>query len=270
MKISRVLACILVVMAICALAACHAGPSSSDADAAADLPELKIAVSTMSPFFYVDENGDYRGIDAEIATEACRRAGYQPVFVEVGWADRDEYLQNGSVDCLWNAFIKNDYRWTDAYMQSNLRAIVNIGDADDDLAAVKARGGVAVRVGSKLEEVLLDGIGLPGVPVYSCGTFEMAETAFIKGYTGALGGHELVLQRVMAEHPGQYYFLDGTIMAADLAVAFSKEGDSAQWQSINDAIDAMLADGTIEGIVASYSLDASVNASVEGGTSAHA
>lgn len=260
---SRVLASILVVAAICALAACHAGPLSGDAEPAPDLPELKIGVSTLDPFFYVDENGDYRGIDAEIATEACRRAGYRPVFVEVSWADRDEFLQNGSVDCLWNAFIKtgreDDYRWTDAYMQTNLRAIVGAQCPDQDISDIGGRGGMAVRAGSKIEEILLNNPDLPAIQVYSCGTFEMAETAFVKGYAGALGGHEAVLQRVVDSYPGQFRFLDGTIMTADLAVAFGKDADvdPTPWQAINGAIDAMLADGTIDGILSSYGVGAS-------------
>ncbi len=259
LKISKVLACILVVVAACVVAACHAAPLSDDADAGSDLPELKIGVSTLNPFFYIDENGDYKGIDAEIATEACRRAGYRPVFVEVSWSDRDEYLQNGSVDCLWNAFIKDGredaYRWTDAYMQTNLRVIVTAQSPDQDVWDASGRGGIAVRAGSKIEEILLNSSGTSVVQVYSCGTFEMAETAFVKGYTNALGGHEVVLQRVIDSYPGQFRFIDGAITTADLAVAFSKDDDTRHWQDINDALDEMRADGTIAGILAVYGAD---------------
>ena len=108
-------------------------------------------------------------------------------------------LQNGTVDCLWSAFIKNgredDYRWTDAYLQSDLRAIVDVKSPDQDLNELNAGPGMAVRAGSKIEELLLSRAdSRPTLHIYACGTFEMAETAFVKGYTGALGGHEAVLQ----------------------------------------------------------------------------
>lgn len=78
------------------------------------LPELHIGADILKPFFYIDENGDYAGIDA----------------------------------------------------------------------------GMAVRAGSKLEYLLLHASAdHPSISVYSCGTFAMAETAFVKGYIGALGGH---------------------------------------------------------------------------------
>lgn len=63
------------------------------------------------------------------------------------------------MDCLWSAFIKNgredDYRWTDAYLQSDLRAIVDVKSPDQDLNELNAGPGMAVRAGSKIEELLL-------------------------------------------------------------------------------------------------------------------
>ena len=183
------------------LCACQqsAPPDAQAGQGEQSLPVLKIGVDTLRPFFYIDENGNCAGIDAEIAAEACRRAGYQPDFIQISWTDRDEDLQNGTVDCLWSAFIKNgredDYRWTDAYLQSDLRAIVDVKSPDQDLNELNAGPGMAVRAGSKIEELLLSRAdSRPTLHIYACGMFEMAETAFVKGYTGALGGHEAVLQ----------------------------------------------------------------------------
>ena len=182
------------------LCACQQSPSTNTQADQFDqaLPVLKIGVDTLRPFFYIDENGTCAGIDAEIAAEACRRAGYQPDFIEIPWSDRDKNLQNGTVDCLWSAFIKNgredDYLWTDPYLQSDLRAIVDAKSPDQDLDGLNSGPGMAVRAGSKIEEFLFSRAeGRPALHIYSCGTFEMAETAFVKGYTGALGGHEAVL-----------------------------------------------------------------------------
>lgn len=221
------------------------------------LPVLKIGVDTLRPFFYIDENGACTGIDAEIAAEACRRAGYQPDFIEIPWSDRDEDLQNGTVDCLWSAFIKDgredDYLWTDPYLQSDLRAIVDAKSPDQDLSGLNSGAGMAVRAGSKIEELLLSRAdGLSPLHIYSCGTFEMAETAFVKGYTGALGGHEAVLQEVVDSYPGQYRFLDGSMLTADLAVAFRLDDGSSHCQDINAAIQEMKADGTIDAIYETY------------------
>lgn len=117
-----------IIIIICILCACQI-PKSNENIKKSSLPKIKIGVDTLKPIFYVSENGTYKGIDAEIAKEACNRAGYKPKYVVINWSERDEYLQDNKVDCLWSGFIKNgredSYLWTDTYMQSNLRVIVD-------------------------------------------------------------------------------------------------------------------------------------------------
>ena len=250
---------LLLVLLIYALCACQQSDFQNETESTADsdLPELKIGVDILRPFFYKDENGDYAGIDADIASEACQRAGYRPKFVIVSWSDRDNYLENGNADCLWSAFIKNGredlYHWTDTYLQSNLRAITDIKNPDKNASLSSIHKGIAVRAGSRIEDLLLqDTLSRPSIQVYSCGTFEMAETAFIKGYVGALGGHEAVLQEIINNYPGLYRFLDGSLMTASLGVAFSKDDTSDHYDHINNAIRAMKKDGTITAIYEKY------------------
>jgi len=250
---------LLLVLLTYTLCACQQSgfQNETESEADADLPELRIGVDLIKPFFYKNENGDYAGIDADIIAEACKRAGYRPKFIIVSWSERDNYLQNGNVDCLWSAFIKDGredlYHWTDTYLQSNLRVITDSKSPDKDAALSSIHKGMAVRAGSKIEELLLQETAKrPSIQVYSCGTFEMAETAFIKGYVGALGGHEAVLQEIINNYPGLYHFLDGSLMTANLGAAFSKDDTSEHYDRINNAIKAMKADGTITAIYEKY------------------
>lgn len=82
----------------CALL-CPACTSSEPSDEA--LPQLVIGGSPYAPYFYLDVHGDYAGIDVEIAAEACRRIGYDPVFREISLDERFDALTAGEVDCLW-------------------------------------------------------------------------------------------------------------------------------------------------------------------------
>ena len=241
------------------LCACQKTEPPVESTVDADLPKLKIGVDILKPFFYIDENGNYAGIDADIATEACRLAGYQPEFIVLSWSERDEQLRAKTVDCLWTAFIKNGrenfYLWTDTYLKSNLRAIVDVKSPDQEIQTIPSHTGMAVRAGSKIEDILMAETDRPSINIYACGTFEMAKTAFIKGYIGALGGHEAVLNEVLKDYPGQYRFLDDSIMTADLGVAFPKDDTTEHWQKINAAIEEMKRTGTIDKIWADYVSD---------------
>lgn len=61
---------------------------------------LSSAASPYTPYFYRDVSGSYAGIDVEIAAEACRRIGYEPVFREIALDERFARLAAGEVDCL--------------------------------------------------------------------------------------------------------------------------------------------------------------------------
>ena len=76
---------LLFCVAIVSLCSCQLSETQEKIETESKLPELKIGVDRLKPFFYVDENGEYKGIDAEIAKEACKRAGYRPDFVEISW-----------------------------------------------------------------------------------------------------------------------------------------------------------------------------------------
>lgn len=226
------------------------------------LPKLKIGVDILEPFCYIDENGDYTGIDIDIANKVCEKAGYQPVFVEIPWDEKDTYLKEGKIDCLWGAFSidgrENKYLWTDSYLESNLGAIAERRSPAKSLKDFKGPSGIAVRAGSKAEEILLenpDSLSPGTQKVYSCGTFSMAKTAFIKGYADALACHKVVLHQIMMDNPGLYRYLEGTIMTVHLGVAFDKEAKDGKYEAVNKEIREMKKDGTISEIAKKYAPD---------------
>ena len=95
-----------------------------------DLPNgtLTIGSDIYSPYFYLDDNGDYAGIDVEIATEACRRLGMKIEFKQIVWQNKDALLAEGAIDCLWGCFTMNgredEYTWAGPYMRSRQVVVV--------------------------------------------------------------------------------------------------------------------------------------------------
>ena len=232
-------------------------------------PQIRIGVDILKPFFYIDRNGDYAGIDAEIAREACKRAGYKPKFVEIPWSERDSYLKENKVDCIWTAFIKdsreNEYLWTDSYMTSQLAVIADKHSPSKTLKKFKGPGGIAVRAGSVAEEIFLKESKKTNENlenVYSCGTFSQAYTAFVKGYADALASHKIVLEYLMQDNPGKCRYLDKNLRKVHLGVAFQKKSNqendkNESYQKINKAIKEMKKDKTITKIEKKYQVSRS-------------
>lgn len=261
-KLSLVSALPLFLAAALALSACGQAERKTNT-IEETLPQIQIGVDNLKPFFYIDRNGDYAGIDADLAAEACRRAGYEPVFTEVAWDERDQYLENGDLDCLWTAFImdgrEDRYNWMDSYLDSDLAVLVEKNAPDKSVEEFQGPGGVAVRAGSRAEELFLkmkNPKSGEAENVYSCGTFSMALTAFVKGYANGLAGHRIVLQQLVDSNPGEYKYLEEHWQKVHLGVAFRKGQEAEMHDRIDQALREMKADGTIRKIAEQYGMDA--------------
>ena len=259
LKRSRLFSFLLICLTAFALSACSRAESAEDT-ADDNLPELKIGVAMLEPFFSIDKNGEYAGIDADIAVEACKRAGYKPVFVDLLWSDNDTYLADGTVDCIWTASAidgqEEDYLWTSPYLESHIAIVVQRTSTCRTLDEL-SRHSVAVRNNSKAEELFIENT-LPSDSIYSCGTIVMAKTAFVKGYADCLVDHRLVLDKLVADNPELYRFLDESLLTLHLGVAFRKDDTTDCPQKISDALDEMKKDGAVASIVEKYSSDYSV------------
>ncbi len=257
-QISMLITIVGLALSMLCLCGCQSSSNSSAAESSNEnLPELRIGVDLLKPYFYLDRNGEYQGIDAEIAKEACSRAGYKPVFVNLPWSERDAYLADGSIDCVWTAFVmdgrEQDYLWTNPYLYSKEALIVDSRCPSDSLSSFNGPGGIAVRANSKAEELMAgklpDAIRTTNIHTY--GTFDMATTAFVKAYTDGLAGHRIVLQEIMNEYPDRYRYLDENLATLSLGVAFAPTNSECR-NNIDAALASMKEDGTLSGIVSKY------------------
>ena len=80
---------------------------SAWAEEGENLPKIIIGSDEYQPYSYYNVDGSPQGVDVELAREAFRRMGYEPVFRHMAWEDKDEALANGEVDCLWSGFMMN-------------------------------------------------------------------------------------------------------------------------------------------------------------------
>lgn len=79
-------------------------------EADSELPKIVIGMDYFEPYSYQASDGEYKGIDVELAKEAFRRLGYRPKFENIVWEDKDELLADGTVDCLWSSYSMNGRR----------------------------------------------------------------------------------------------------------------------------------------------------------------
>lgn len=257
MNIRKYLIALTALMLALLPAACGAQQQPSG-----DLPELVIGSDDYRPYNYLDENGQAAGVDVALATEACRRMGYEPVFRQISWDEKDLLLESGQVDCLWGCFSmngrENAYLWAGPYLYSDQVVAVR-ADSDIYTLADLADRRVAVQISSKAESILSDPTDarIPQLrALYCLVDMDQVATALRKYYVDACASHAEALAGALEKAGVSYRFLDEPLLHAQLGVAFAAGGDTALRDLLAQTLADMEADGTTERIAASFGLNA--------------
>lgn len=215
--------------------------------------------------FKDEETGDYTGFDLELAQEVCNRRGWELVKQPIDWNSKDMELNSGAVDCLWNGMTytgrENDYTWSDPYVDNSIVIAVN---ADSEIQTKEDLAGkrVVAQSGSSALTALTNNPddGSNDENLALAATFASLEeiadynNAFMQmdaGLYDAIAVDIGVAQFQLSSNEGKYRILDEPISKEEYAIAFTK-GNTELRDQVQETLNEMAADGTIDKIVANY------------------
>ena len=177
------------------------------------LPEIVIGMDYFEPYSYQASDGEYEGIDVELAREAFQRLGYQPRFEKIVWEDKDELLADGTIDCLWSSYSMNGreekYQWAGPYLYSRQMVVVKNESEIRTLQDLSEKR-IAVQATTKAEDLFLHNIDseLPQMEQVNCfSTTNELYAALRKNYVDAIAGHEAMLGSLVQSGEGAYRML---------------------------------------------------------------
>jgi polar amino acid transport system substrate-binding protein len=239
------------------------GCSTTTGGEGEELPKLVIGIDdSYEPYTYIDDNGEYVGLDVELAKEACQRMGREADFVAIKWDNKNNYLTNGSIDCIWSCFSMNgresDYTWVGPYMYSRQMVAVTSGSDIEKISDLNGKN-VAVMSSTKPESIFLEreSEDIPEVKeLYSMEDMEYVFTALQYGYVDAVAGHEIAMREYMESIAGDYRLLDEELQEVEVGVAFDKENPSEAAKELDQALSEMKEDGTLGQILEKYGISA--------------
>ena len=252
------LVCIL--LAVNILSGCSKG--GVDTETVTEKKKIVIGSDIISPYLYKDTDGEFMGIDVEIATEALHRMGYEPEFKLIVWENKNKLLEDGELDCIWGCFSMNGredkYLWAGPYLYSRQMVAVRM---DSEIQKLKDLTGkmIAVQETSKAEEYFLrsDFEGIPDVSlVYCFSNMDEVFAALRKNYVEAICGHESALISFINTAPDEYRLLEESFLYSALGVAFDIQYDEEFVEELVKTLVDMMNDGTTAAIVGKYGYDA--------------
>ena len=241
--------------------AASAAPSAAAATVATvETGKLHMATNAAFPPYEMIKDGstsDYEGIDVEIATKIAEKLGLELVIDNMEFGSVITSVQTGKEDIAMAGLTVNDERkksidFTDSYATGKQVIIVK-----EDSAIKSADDMTGKKIGA---QGATTGYLYTSDTPENGGFGEENVTAFT---TGALAVQALVNDKVdcvvIDSAPAQEYvkankglkILETPYVTEDYAIGVSKD-NTALKDAVNDALKALIADGTVKSIVDKY------------------
>lgn len=267
-RIFAPVAAAVALVAALALSACGASPAASDrgsagsssADAGGEIATLTVGFDqAYPPYGYVGDDGEFTGLDLELAAEVAKRNDWELKLEPIDWDAKDTLLNSGAITCIWNGFTmegrEDDYTFSDPYM---LNAQVVVVRADSGIESFEDLAGktVITQVDSAAEEVLNGDMADLAATFASLETIGDYNTAFMQLESGAVDAVACDLSIAQYQMAGKdtYKQLDEQLSTEHYAVGF-KKGDTALAEKVTEALKEMDEDGFVKELCDKYADD---------------
>ena len=267
-RIFAPVAAAVALVAALVLSACGASPAASDqgsagsssADAGGEITTLTVGFDqAYPPYGYVGDDGEFTGLDLELAAEVAKRNDWELKLEPIDWDAKDTLLNSGAITCIWNGFTmegrEDDYTFSDPYM---LNAQVVVVRADSGIESFEDLAGktVITQVDSAAEEVLNGDMADLTATFASLETIGDYNTAFMQLESGAVDAVACDLSIAQYQMAGKdtYKQLDEQLSTEHYAIGF-KKGDTALAEKVTETLKEVDEDGFVEELCDKYADD---------------
>lgn len=229
----------------------ESGDAAEDQSLRKVLDDKKLVLgldASFPPMGFTDESNEIIGFDIDVAQEVCDRMGIELVKTPINWDTKEEDLNVGKIDCIWNGMSINPARaeamnLSEPYMKNEMIFVV---PADSDIKSMDDLAGktIGVQTGSTAQEIL------EAADLYADITESPLEdnvTALNQmelGFSDAVFLDSVVANYLITSHDKDYVILDGNLEAEEYAIGFRKK-DQALRDEVQKQLSEMKADGKL-------------------------
>lgn len=242
-----------ILLAALCLAALHTSAQAADGSLAAVKAKGQLVLGlddAFPPMGFRNDDNQIVGYDVDLAREVARRLGVKLVPQAIDWNAKEQELNTGKIDCIWNGFTITEERkqamlFTAPYLRNAQVVVVKKGSGFTTLASLKGKK-VGLQAGSSAAEALA------GAKAFKASLAEVVEfkdnlTALmdleIKGVDAVV--MDLILANDNVKRSGKPYVVLGETLAPEVFGVGFRKGDVALRDAVQGALVAMAADGTL-------------------------
>ncbi|ACL75257.1 amino acid ABC transporter substrate-binding protein [Ruminiclostridium cellulolyticum] len=202
------------------------------------------------PMGFRDEDNNIVGYDLDLAKEVASRLGVKLKVQPINWDSKDQELNTGNIDCIWNGFSINEERkenilFSDPYMKNNQVVVVMADSEYNTFGDLKGKS-VSLQAQSSASDALAKNAefknSLKDVIELKDNTLCLMDLK--TGNTDAVVMDEVVARYQIQMNSEKYRMLGESLAAEEYGVGFRK-GDVKLMTKVNDTLKEMAKDGKI-------------------------
>lgn len=202
--------------------------------------------ATFKPMGYTDENDEIVGFDIDCAEEVCNRLGVTLVKQPIDWDTKEQDLDAGKIDCIWNGMSINASRQevmnlSEAYMKNEMVFVVASGSSIASQADLDGKA-VAVQSGSTAQDILRES-GL-NISENALATNVECLQQLELNLVDAVFMDSVVANYEIKESGKDYVLLADGLEEEEYAIGFRKN-DNALRDKVQEILSEMKADGKL-------------------------
>lgn len=204
--------------------------------------------ATFKPMGYTDENDEIVGFDIDIAEEVCARMGVELVKEGINWDTKEQDLNAGRIDCIWNGMSISPSRaeemnLSEPYMTN---AMVFVVPANSDITSMDQLGDkiIGVQNGSTAEDILMSSDVASTITEQPMATNIEALQQMELGIVDAVFLDSVVANFEITSSGKDYKILPDGLEEEEYAIGFRKN-DQALRDEVQRILSEMKADGKL-------------------------
>jgi polar amino acid transport system substrate-binding protein len=209
------------------------------------------------PMGYRNENNEIIGYDIDLAKEVAKRLGVELVLQPIDWNAKEQELNTGKIDCIWNGFTITEERaknmaFTKPYLKNAQVLVVKKSAPYQTLVDLKGKS-IGLQAGSSAAEALNSAADFKA-SLKNVVEFKDNLTALMDLEVGGVDAviMDLIVANDNIKRAGKdYRILAESLSAEDYGVGFRKN-DLALRDAVQATLEAMAKDGTLANITTQW------------------
>lgn len=220
--------------------------------------KMVIGITYYEPMNYKAEDGTLTGFDTEFAEAVCEKLGVTPEFQEIDWDMKETELKSRNIDCIWNGLTVTEERranmdFSKTYLINKQCVVVKKENAAEYTDTASLSGAMlSAESGSAGETAISSDENLSKASFTASNSQQDALIALNAGnYDAIVIDYTMALSSCGSGDFADLQIIDGIQLAnEEYAIGFRTGSDMTA--RVNEVIDELIADGTLETIASHY------------------